>query len=182
MWIQKCPWNEWITFLMIISILLKLDDIKAGQYQCWFCSKDTNIISCCLQVKHDQRLNKFTHRFSGDRLQVFLGDEIHIAPELNVAITHELMKPPISKCSVNVGNFSQLCWAIQYVIKCTLHTIAQCCKVLRKKKHKHLHNWKWKVPGNFPHLVTSSLQAEGISTLRIPLNTENRLVVLPIIK
>lgn len=72
MWIQKCPWNEWITFLMIISILLKLDDdIKAGQYQCWFCSKDTNIISCCLQVKHDQRLNKFTHRFSGDRLQVF---------------------------------------------------------------------------------------------------------------
>lgn len=65
---------------------------------------------------------------------------------------------------------------------CHLMYIAQCCKVLRKKKHKHLHNWKWKVPGNFPHLVTSSLQAEGISTLRIPLNTENRLVVLPIIK
>lgn len=59
-------------------------------------------------MKHNQRLNNFTHRFSGDRL-VFLGDEIHIAPKLNVAITHEQMKPPNSKCSANVGNFSQLC-------------------------------------------------------------------------
>lgn len=134
MWIQKCPWNEWITFLMIISILLKLDDdIKAGQYQCWFCSKDTNIISCCLQVKHDQRLNKFTHRFSGDRLQVFLGDEIHIAPELNVAITHELMKPPISKCSVNVWKFlstvlsNTICHLMYIAHHCTpLHSAAKC--------------------------------------------------------